>query len=122
VVLHSRPLGDYGINHPDQVEDSTDPKFMRPTAHLRYATDNDWLIVKTRTIDSGGIDALPEHFRALMRRPEFKCVGASSAERWVDQVSKGSISPGNHHLAPAWHGAPPDGCYAAALQPGRCLS
>lgn len=88
-------FGDYGINHPDQVEDSTDPKFMRPTAHLRYATENDWLIVKTRTVDSGGIDALPELFRALMKRPEYQCLGTSSADRWVDEVSKGSASPGN---------------------------
>lgn len=88
-------FGDYGISHADQVEDSTDPKYMRPTAHLRYATDNDWLIVKTRTIDSGGIDALPELFRALMERPEYQSVSTSSADRWVDQVGKGSVSPGN---------------------------
>ncbi len=88
-------FGDYGITHPDQVENSAEPKFMRPTPHLRYATDNDWLIVKTRTIDSGGIDALPELFRALAQRPEYQCVGTSTADRWVDQVSKGSIPPGN---------------------------
>lgn len=88
-------FGDYGITHPDQVEDSTNPKFMRPTAHLRYATDNNWLIVKTRTIDSGGIDALPELFRALVERPEYQCVGTSSADRWVEEVSKGKVRPGN---------------------------
>lgn len=87
-------FGDYGVTHPDQVENSTEPKFMRPTAHLRYATENDWLIVKTRTIDSGGIAALPELFRALVQRPEYQCGGTSTADRWVDQVSKGSISPG----------------------------
>jgi hypothetical protein len=88
-------FGDYGITNPDQVENSIDPKFMRPTAHLRYATENDWLIVKTRTIDSGGIDALPELFRALVERPEYQCVSTSSADRWVEQVSQGKVTPGN---------------------------
>lgn len=88
-------FGDYGITNPEPVEESVDPKMMRVTAHLRCATEEDWLIVKSGTIDKGGIERLPELFRALVERPDYVEEKYSSADDWIEQVGKGDASPGN---------------------------
>lgn len=88
-------FGDYGITNPEPVEESVDPKMMRVTAHLRCATEEHWLIVKSVTIDKGGIERLPTLFRALIERPDYLRERFSSADDWIDEVSKGAASPGN---------------------------
>jgi hypothetical protein len=88
-------FGDYGITNPEPVEESVDPKMMRVTAHLRCATEDDWLIVKSRTIDTGGIERLPRLFQALTQREDYQREVFSSADDWIEAVIKGETSPGN---------------------------
>lgn len=88
-------FGDYGITNPEPVEESVDPKMMRVTAHLRCATEEDWLIVKSGTIDTGGIERLPSLFETLTQRNDYQREKFSSADDWIEQVIKGDASPGN---------------------------
>ena len=88
-------FADYTIAHPDPVEDAGDNKVRKVSAHLRYTTKRDWLIVKSLPIGDGGIDRLPELFRALTERSEYESADFCSADRWIDQVSRRNVSPGN---------------------------
>lgn len=88
-------FADYAIAHPDPVEDAGDNKVRKVSAHLRYTTKRDWLIVKSLPIGDGGIDRLPELFRALTERSEYESADFCSADRWIDQVSRRNVSPGN---------------------------
>lgn len=87
-------FGDYGITNPEPVEESVEPKMMRVTAHLRCATEDDWLIVKSGTIDRGGIERLPGLFQALTQREDYQREKFSSADDWIEDVINGA-SPGN---------------------------
>jgi hypothetical protein len=88
-------FADYAIAHPDPVEDLGDHKFRRVSAHLRYTITSDWLIVKSLPVSDGGTDRLPGLFKTLIQRTEYESPDFSSADRWIDEVSRGAVSPGN---------------------------
>lgn len=46
-------FGDYGIQHPDGVEDFN-PLYMTPSAAIRYTLDETWLLIKGESMKQGG--------------------------------------------------------------------
>jgi hypothetical protein len=62
-------FADYGVVHPDYID--LDPRFIKPAAKIRYATDREWLIVK----GSRWVSDTSQHHglsRVLCSNPEFR--------------------------------------------------
>jgi Beta protein len=62
-------FGDYTISHPEAPE--VDPRIMRPSASIRYTTDEAWLILKGRNLRSNGFIQFHQVCRDLRKRPEY---------------------------------------------------
>jgi hypothetical protein len=62
-------FGDYGIAHPDVP--SIDPRVMQRSAQIRYTTDDDFLIVKGRSVSLHGSEQQFELAAKLVAMPEF---------------------------------------------------
>ncbi|SFP46588.1 Beta protein [Variovorax sp. OK605] len=61
-------FGDYGVVHPDYVD--LDPRFIKPSAKIRYSTPTGWVVVK----GTSWRDDTSQHHRlaaALIKAPEF---------------------------------------------------
>jgi Beta protein len=101
-VNASRPVrrpsfGDYTAAHPDQHLQEIDPRFMQVSASIRYATDDDWLIVRgrsTRNPRFGGTAQYQELSRVLIAQPQFTAtvsLGRAHSLRSVQQINIGAI-------------------------------
>lgn len=81
-------FGDYAINHPDVV--TIDPRTMKTTANIRYTIDDNWLVVRGKTLREFGY----EQHRDLCRRIENSTY-FSAGDRYVYNCSRGTVKPGN---------------------------
>jgi hypothetical protein len=94
-VNSSRPIrrpsfGDYTAAHPDQHLQEIDPRFMQVSASIRYATDDDWLIVRgrsTRNPRFGGTAQYQDLSRVLIAQPQFTGHGFSWASTFIEECA-----------------------------------
>jgi hypothetical protein len=121
---HSLPartptFADYAIAHPDPTLD-IDPKLMSLSASFRYATSDNWLLVKGKKLFKGaggtgiGAAAVPPVAKALLAHADYLGAGHCAAEDWLVSVAQSVGSGGNptvwrrygtlHHLTVATAG------------------
>jgi Beta protein len=100
-------FGDYVIANPQLSE--VDPRIMRPSASIRYTTDDAWLIMKGRNLRDYGYAEFYDVCRELVGRPEYSGPGFSWGDRYIDECANQRVGTGNlttwrkvgtsHHLA-----------------------
>jgi Beta protein len=106
--LPRRPaFADYAVQHPEPEE--IDPRLMRMSAAVRYATPNDWLILKKKNVRDHGFDQFHDISAELAQRSEFRGADFSGADRAIQDCADRSSGPGNattwrwiatnHHIA-----------------------
>jgi hypothetical protein len=86
-------FGDYGISHVQPSE--VDPRIMRPSASIRYTTDEAWLVLKGRNLRDYGYDQFHDVCRFLVGRPEYRGVCFSWGDTYIDDCSGGRVGTGN---------------------------
>jgi hypothetical protein len=88
-------FADYGIGHPDPVEEAFDPRRMSISGQLRYTADAYWLMVKGRSTKTAGYDQMRALCQRLMERPEYSGPDFSWGDKYVRDCAAGAVGPGN---------------------------
>lgn len=86
-------FGDYTINHPDPI--SLDMRLVKPSATIRYTTDNSWVIVKGPNVRDNGFEQYQNHCKALLRSSDFAGAGFSEGDQYIKSCALGTSSTGN---------------------------
>jgi hypothetical protein len=104
-------FGDYAISHPEPAE--VYPRVMRPSASIRYACDNAWLIFKARNLRDHGYGQFHQLCRLLVQRAEYSGKSFSWGDQYIDDCAAERVGTGNlttwrkvgtsHHTAFAIH-------------------
>lgn len=84
---------DYAIANP--VSKELDPRTMRMSANIRYATEDHWLIVKGRNVRQYGFSQYFELSEALVKRPEYYGRNFSWGDTYIDDCALAMKGPGN---------------------------
>jgi hypothetical protein len=100
-------FGDYGISHPEPVE--IDPRIMTRSASIRYTTEDNWLIVKGRSVKYFGSGQYYSLCQTLIHRQEYSGQSFSWGDEYINSCAAGQTGPGSamtwrkvgnsHHLA-----------------------
>ncbi len=100
-------FGDYAVQHP--LLPDFDPRMMKFSAAIRYATPTGWLIVKGRNVQDHGAEQYRGLCRTLMGRAEYRGRGFSWGDDYIHRCANGEVGPGNqmtwrrvgttHHIA-----------------------
>lgn len=102
-------FGDYTASHPDQHLYEIDPRFMQVSASIRYALNNEWLIVRgrsTRIPRFGGFAQYQALSRTLVAHPQFAGHGFSWASTYIEQCAANQHvgnSTNWRQVATNWH-------------------
>lgn len=86
-------FGDYTINHPDVL--SLDMRLVKPSATIRYTTDDSWLIVKGPNVRDKKFEQYREHCRTVIGSPSFPGAGFSYGDKYIAECAAGTASTGN---------------------------
>src|SRR6478609_5852605 len=86
-------FGDYTISHTEAPE--VDYRIMRPSASIRYTTDESWLILKGRNLRSNGFGQFYQVCRDLRARPEYSGRGFSWGDRKISDCADERNGTGN---------------------------
>jgi len=94
-ALPTRDLiyGDYAISNP--ITKDLDPKKMVMSANIRYTSDQDWLILKGRSVRKYKFDQYFQLCEALVTRKEFCGGDFSWGDRFIEQCALAMQGPGN---------------------------
>lgn len=63
-------FGDYGIQHPAGVEDF-DPRYMTPSATIRYTSGDNWLLIKGESMKKKGGEQFRQLSGILVQEPDY---------------------------------------------------
>jgi hypothetical protein len=106
-IARSPIFGDYAIAHPQPPE--VDPRVMRPSASIRYTTDDAWLILKGKNLKNYGYQQFHDVSKSLLRSSAYSGPQFSWGDRYISDCAKGKASCGNlttwrrvgtsHHIA-----------------------
>lgn len=89
-LLRLPMFGDYAIQHPELME-GYDPRFMPPSANIRYTVDNQWLILKGQSVRRvSGVTQYPALAANLMGRREFMGVGHCAGCADIQRCANGA--------------------------------
>jgi len=88
-------FGDYGVIHPDRVEESANPRALPRVPQIRYTGESECLVVRGLDLNKHDADHVPPLFRQLMKRDEWCGHKYSAAERWIADVAQGNQKVGN---------------------------
>jgi hypothetical protein len=104
-------FGDYGICNPEPSE--VDPRIMRPSASVRYTSDQSWIVLKEKNLRDHGYKQFHEVCRKLIRQPEYCGQKFSWGDSYISDCASGRDGPGSlttwrkvgtsHHLAFVTH-------------------
>jgi hypothetical protein len=100
-------FGDYGIAHPAPSE--VDPRIMRPSASIRYTTEEHWIVPKGRNLRAHGFDQFHAVCESLIKRDDYSGRDFSWGDEFIWNCAHRGSGPGNlttwrkvgtsHHLA-----------------------
>lgn len=106
-VPRTPTFADYAIAHPQPPE--VDPRLMRPSASIRYTTDDAWLILKGRNLRDHGYRQFHDVSRSLVSAAAYSGSTFSWGDRYINECAVGRTSCGNlttwrmvgtsHHIA-----------------------
>lgn len=86
-------FGDYAIQHPEPSE--VDPRIMMMSASIRYTLENEWLILKARSVRRHGHEQYHQICQALTADPRFKGKTFSWGDEYISKCAKKENGPGN---------------------------
>lgn len=86
-------FGDYAISNP--ISKELDPTKMRMSANIRYATEDNWLVMKGRNVRVYGFGQYFELSEALVKRPEYYGRNFSWGDTFIDDCALAMKGPGN---------------------------
>lgn len=107
LALRTPSFGDYAIAHPQPSE--VDPRIMRPSASIRYTTNQDWLILKGQNLRDHGYSQFHRVSADLLNEPEYSGPDFSWGDSYINKCARHGVSTGNlttwrkvgtsHHLS-----------------------
>jgi hypothetical protein len=83
-------FGDYGIRDPGAPAD-----FGTPSANLRYASDDYWIVRRGRLVKNAGASEMPGMCRSLLERPEWCLPPFSAGDHEIARIAASQDSTGN---------------------------
>jgi len=86
-------FGDYCINYPNILP--MDMRLLKPSATIRYATDDAWFIVKGPNVRDNQFGQYRNHCRTVMTSGHYFGADFSAADKYISDCSKGAGSTGN---------------------------
>jgi hypothetical protein len=98
-------FGDYAINHPDPL--SLDMRLVKPSASIRYAIDDGWLIVKGPNVRDNRFDQYRGHCQTVINSGNYMGPGFSQGDKYINACAKGGKTGNlttwrnvgtNHHI------------------------
>jgi hypothetical protein len=90
-------FADYGISNPVQRE--VDPRIIQMSAAIRYTLDEEFLIIKGRSVRLRGFDQYYELAASLASRQDFRGKDFSWGDAYIAECAARTKGPGN---APVW--------------------
>ncbi len=88
-------FGDYTVQHPSFSEP---PEFSNPSASIRYASEDYWLVLRGEGLrNEGGMGhaQYPAQAQLLVDKPEYSGAGFSHADKLIMEKSLDVSRPGN---------------------------
>ncbi len=86
--------GDYAIQHP--ILSEIDPRIMQVSANIRYALEDEWLILKGRSIKTTGAGQYRDPLsKKLVSMKEFAGAAYSAGDAYIADCASGKGGPGN---------------------------
>jgi hypothetical protein len=106
--LPRRPaFGDYAVQHPEP--DEIDPRLMKMSAAIRYATPAEWLILKKKNVQDHGWEQFHDLSAELIQRDEYRGADFSDGDQMIEACANRASGTGNattwrkiatnHHIA-----------------------
>ena len=91
---HSLPIfGDYVIKHPQPI--ILDMRLVKPSATIRYAIDDAWVIVKGQNVRDFKFDQYEELCKSLVESGHFLGEWFSVGDKYIADCAVGLVSTGN---------------------------
>lgn len=92
---HSRrpTFGDYTINHPEVI--ALDMRLLKPSATIRYTTDDAWLIVKGTNVRDNKFGQYRDHCRTVLGSPAYLGAEFSEGDAYIAACAAGRVGTGN---------------------------
>lgn len=90
-------FGDYAVEYPDLAV-IVDPRVLRVSSQLRYAADQNWVVLKGTSIRSSSKRTpvrFPDLCRVLVKRAEYRGRSFSWGDRYIHDCAKDKDGPGN---------------------------
>lgn len=86
-------FGDYAINYPDMLP--KDMRLLKPSATIRYAIDDAWLIVKGRNVRDHKFGQYRALAKSVVGHASFLGTTFSSGGKYISGCANGTESTGN---------------------------
>jgi hypothetical protein len=86
-------FGDYCINHPKVLP--MDMRRLKPSATIRYTTENEWFIIKGPNVRDNQFGQYREHCRSVTRCANYSGPDFSAGDKYISGCANGSESTGN---------------------------
>jgi hypothetical protein len=106
-IVRTPAFGDYAIAHPQPPE--VDPRLMRPSASIRYTTDDVWLVLKGKNLKDYGYRQFHDVSKSLLKIGAYSGPEFSWGDRYIKDCANRTVSSGNlttwrkvgtsHHIA-----------------------
>lgn len=90
-------FGDYAISHSDVL--LLDMRIVKPSATIRYTTDDAWLIVKGPNVRDYGFGQYRGHCRTVIASPHYRGPNFSEGDKYISDCANGTETTGN---LPVW--------------------
>jgi Beta protein len=92
-LLRMPTFGDYGVAHP--VPRLLDPRVVNRSAQIRYTGEEDFHLIKGRSIKDNGSAQQHDIARRLVARPEFRGASFSWGDGYIAACARREVGPGN---------------------------
>lgn len=86
-------FGDYAVSHPDVSK--MDMRIMKPSATIRYTSDDAWLIVKGPNVREYGFGQYRNHCQTVINSPHYSGPEFSAGDAYISNCANGSELTGN---------------------------
>lgn len=87
-------FGDYAISHP--VMNEVDPRIIRMSANIRYTLDDEWLVLKGKSVRSTGYGQYSDPLSTqLAKMKEYKGASYSAGDQYIEDCAKKKVTSGN---------------------------
>ncbi len=106
-IARTPTFGDYAIAHPQPPE--VDPRLMRPSASIRYTSEDVWLILKGKNLRDHGYKQFHDVSKILLKNAAYSGPEFSWGDRYIKDCANRLVSSGNlttwrkvgtsHHIA-----------------------